>query len=242
VNFLNFTLVELSGVKVEGIPETRSASQTALCMSPKSMPKTVPAKPSFDSLFTDSVNDAEYKLQVFVAALELIEAASETWKSYVSFPEIFRSTTTILNTVATTKLFTALPSALQTKLQTLLTTLQRRSKLCSGSRVPLALQSHRPIPIPTYLPRFSMSHSFDSKNDPNHARSALNKLKAVHRRERKGVIRELRKEARTEAVVRSEEGRRRDKIYEERMKVAEGIMKGGNDVGKWERDQKRKRK
>jgi nucleolar protein 14 len=87
-----------------------------------------------------------------------------------------------------------------------------------------------------------MSHSFDSKNDPNHARSALNKLKAVHRRERKGVIRELRKEARTEAVVRSEEGRRRDKIYEERMKVAVGIMRGGNDVGKWERDQKRKRK
>jgi nucleolar protein 14 len=206
------------------------------------MPKTVPTKPSFDSLFADSVNEPEYKLQVFGAALELIEAASDTWKSYQSFTEIFHPTTAILNTITTTKLFTALPAEVQTKLQTLLTTLQRRSKLSSSSRVPLTLQFHRPIPIPSYLPRFSMSHSFDSKNDPNHARSALNKLKAVHRRERKGVIRELRKEARTEAVVRSEEGRRRDKIYEERMKVAVGIMRGGNDVGKWERDQKRKRK
>jgi nucleolar protein 14 len=242
VNFLNFTLVELSGVKVEGIAETRSAIQTALSMSAKSMPKAVPPKPSFDSLFANSINEPVYKLQVFVAALELVEAASDTWKSYVSFPEIFRPTTTILTTITTTKLSTALPSELQTKLETLLTTLQRRSKLSSGSRVPLALQSHRPVPIPSYLPRFSMAHSFDSKNDPNHERSALNRLKALHRRERKGVIRELRKDARTEAVVRSEEGRRRDKIYEERMKVAEGIMKGGNDVGKWERDQKRKRK
>jgi len=87
-----------------------------------------------------------------------------------------------------------------------------------------------------------MSHSFDSKNDPDRERSGLSKLKAQHRREKKSVIRELRKEARTEAVVRSEEGRRKDQIYEEKMKLATGIMKSGNAVGKWERDQKRKRR
>ena len=56
------------------------------------------------------------------------------------------------------------------------------------------------------------------------------------------MIRDLRKEARTEAVVRSEEGKRRDQVYQEKMKVAIGIMKAGNAVGKWERDQKRKRR
>jgi len=87
-----------------------------------------------------------------------------------------------------------------------------------------------------------MSYSYDSKNDPDHDRSGLSKLRSQHRREKKSIIRELRKEARTEAVVRSEEGRRKDQIYEEKMKVATGIMKAGNAVGKWERDQKRKRK
>jgi nucleolar protein 14 len=87
-----------------------------------------------------------------------------------------------------------------------------------------------------------MSHSFDSKNDPDHERAGLSKLKAQHSRERKSVIRELRKEAKTEAVVRSEEARRKDAAYAEKMRIATGIMKGGNAVGKWERDQKRKRR
>ena len=88
-----------------------------------------------------------------------------------------------------------------------------------------------------------MSYSLDSKNDPDHERSGLGKLRAQHRREKKSVIRELRKEARTEAVVKSDEGRRRDKAYQEKMRIATGIMKGGNaGIGKWERDQKRKRK
>jgi nucleolar protein 14 len=87
-----------------------------------------------------------------------------------------------------------------------------------------------------------MAYSLDSKNDPDHERSKMSKLRAEHGREKKSVIRELRKEARTEAVVQSEEGKRRDQAYDEKMKVATGIMKGGNQVGKWERDQKRKRR
>ena len=88
-----------------------------------------------------------------------------------------------------------------------------------------------------------MAYSLDSKNDPDHQRTSLSKLQAQHRREKKSVIRELRKEARTEAVVRSEEGKRKDEIYGEKMRIAKGIMRGGNaGVGKWERDQKRKRK
>jgi hypothetical protein len=87
-----------------------------------------------------------------------------------------------------------------------------------------------------------MSYSFDSKNDPDHQRAGLAKLQALHRREKKSVIREMRKEARTEAVVQSEEGRKKDQMYQEKMKVATGIMRAGNAVGKWERDQKRKRR
>ena len=120
--------------------------------------------------------------------------------------------------------------------------LNQRIKLSLGSRTALTLQAHRPIPIPSYLPKFAESYSLDSKNDPDHERAGLSKLRAQHRREKKSAIRELRKEARTEAVVRSEEGRRRDAVYAEKMRIATGIMRAGNAVGKWERDQKRKRR
>lgn len=87
-----------------------------------------------------------------------------------------------------------------------------------------------------------MSHSYNSKNDPDRDRAALSKLESQHRQEKKAVIRELRKEARTGAVMQAEEKRRKDEIYEEKMKIASGIMRAGNDVGRWERDQKRKRR
>ena len=243
VNFINLTLGGLGGIKVQGLPETRPANATAtLRLLVKGMPKDEPPKPTFSSLFDDKSNDPKRKIQLFLTTLELLEAASETWKSNPSYPEIFHSTIPILTHITTTQPFTALPVSLQTQTRTLLSTLIRRAQLCQSSRAPLALQSHRPIPIPSYLPKFSMSHSFDSKNDPDHVRAAQSKLKAVHRREKKSLVRELRKEARTEAVVRSEEGKMRDRIYEEKMKIAEGIMRAGNDVGKWERDQKRKRR
>ena len=243
VNFINFTLGELAGIKVDGLPETRPANTTAtLRLLVKDMPKDGPLQPTFTSLFDDKTNEPERKIQVFLTTLELLAAASETWKSNPAYPEIFHSTIPILTRMSTTKPFGALPTSLQAQARTLLSTLIRRAELSQSSRAPLTLQSHRPIPIPSYLPKFSMSHSFDSKNDPDHVRAAQSKLKAVHRREKKSVIRELRKEARTEAVVRSEEGKMRDRIYEEKMKVALGIMRAGNDVGKWERDQKRKRR
>jgi nucleolar protein 14 len=243
VNFINFALMELGGVNVDGLPETRPANLTAtLGLSIKDMPMDVPTKPTFASLFETVLDEQRRKVQLFITALELLEAASDTWKSSPAYPEIFHQTSLLLTQITQTKPFTALPIQVQTQTQTLLTSLTRRSKLAQDSRAALTLQAHRPIPIPSYLPKFSMSHSFDSKNDPDHARAAQSKLKAVHRREKKSVIRELRKEARTAAVVQSEEGKRRDRIYEDKMKVAKGIMKAGNDVGKWERDQKRKRK
>jgi len=44
-----------------------------------------------------------------------------------------------------------------------------------------------------------------------------------------------------EAVVQSEEGRKKNQLYQDQMRMATGIMRAGNAVGKWERDQKRKR-
>jgi nucleolar protein 14 len=197
-----------------------------------------PSKVPFMSLY-GTVNEAHLYFQVINTALDLIGVSSTLWKNNIALPEIFLPTVDILRTITETDL----PETLSTHINDIRSSLAQRIKLSLGSRGPLALQDHRPIPIPSYLPKYTMSYSLDSKNDPDHERSGLGKLRAQHRREKKSIIRELRKEARTEAVVKSDEGKRRDKAYQEKMKIATGIMKGGNSgIGKWERDQKRKRK
>jgi nucleolar protein 14 len=243
INFVNYTLVTLTSVTVGDLPETRNEQDIKpLRFKSSEIPKEVPEKLSFSALFDGNANSAQLKVQVLKMAVDLIDSAAELWKSSISLPELFQPTQNILSEIMKTKTFKSLPETLQSRHNTVLDTISRRIKLSLGSRAALALQAHRPIPIPSYLPRYSMTYSLDTKNDPNQQRAALSKLQHQHSREKKSVIRELRKEARTEAVIRSEEGRRKDAIYQEKMRVATGILKAGNDVGKWQRDQKRKRR
>lgn len=65
------------------------------------------------------------------------------------------------------------------------------------ARKPLHLQAHKPIPIPSYVPKFEgSSYSHTKRYDPDAERNAASKLKSQYKQERKGAIRELRKDAR----------------------------------------------
>lgn len=64
------------------------------------------------------------------------------------------------------------------------------------SRVPLKLQSHKPIPIPSFAPKFEgASYDPGRRYDPDAERNAASKLRNEYKQERKGAIRELRKDA-----------------------------------------------
>ena len=85
----------------------------------------------------------------------------------------------------------------QTRLQSLQDTLSRLVKFALQARRPLRLQAHKPIPIPTYVPKFEQTTSNYLRNrDPDHERNEAAKLRAQYKQERKGAIRELRKDAR----------------------------------------------
>lgn len=243
VNFINVTLSTLTSVGNHHIPEIHNQDNlSALSIKSSEISKKDHPKLSFSTLYEAEPDPSTLKVQLLNLAIDLVNISSDLWKSVISFPELFSTTKSLLQTFSETKLYRSLPSTTQSRLKPVLDSLTQRIKLSLGSRAALALQSHRPIPIPSYLPKFSMAHSFDSKNDPDHDRASLSKLRAQHRREKKSIVHELRKEARTEAIVRSEEGRKKDAVYEEKMKIANGIMRAGNNVGKWERDQKRKRR
>lgn len=99
--------------------------------------------------------------------------------------------------------------------QTVLTTYLTRARL---SRRPLELHHHRPLAIKTYIPKFEESYNADKHSyDPDKDRAQLAKLKAEHKRERKGAIRELRKDNSFVAREKLKEDKKTSKEYHAKM-------------------------
>lgn len=96
--------------------------------------------------------------------------------------------------------------------------LGRLLKFASQARKPLRLQAHKPIPIPSYIPKFEQHTSNYLRNrDPDHERHEASKLRAQYKEERKGAIRELRKDARFLASEQQKKQKAKDKMYSDSM-------------------------
>lgn len=91
----------------------------------------------------------------------------------------------------------------------------------------MRLQAHKPIPIATYIPKFqSSSSSYLRKNDPDHERAAASKLRYQYKQERKGAIRELRKDAQFLSGVKHKEQQEKDQVYKDRMNRVMNDLEG----------------
>ena len=85
----------------------------------------------------------------------------------------------------------------------------------------------KPIPIAQHYPKFSVATSNCLKNqDPDRERALSTKLRREYKKERKGAIRELRKDARFLADVQRKEQEEKDRGYNERMKRAFSFLEG----------------
>lgn len=96
--------------------------------------------------------------------------------------------------------------------------------LAITSRQPLTLQSHKPVPIASHAPRFEDDFAPGKRYDPDTERNAANKLKAQYKKERKGAIRELRKDNRFLAGEKAREQAEKDRSYNARMRKVEGSI------------------
>lgn len=83
------------------------------------------------------------------------------------------------------------------------------------------MQQHRPIPIAQHLPKFEQRYSLDKHYDPDRERAQRNKLEAQVKKEKKGAIRELRKDAR---FMSREKVKQRKEKDEEYNKMIRGVM------------------
>ena len=109
----------------------------------------------------------------------------------------------------------------QAHIEKLVDMLGRLVKFAREGRQPLRLQAHKKIPIATYVPKFdSTTSNYLRQRDPDHERNEAAKLKAQYKKEKKGAIRELRKDARFLAGVEQQKQLEKDRAYAERMKKA----------------------
>ncbi|OCL12862.1 Nop14-like protein [Glonium stellatum] len=111
------------------------------------------------------------------------------------------------------------------------------------ARRPLELHHHRPLPIKTAIPKFEEGFNPDKHYDPDRDRADASKLRAEYKRERKGALRELRKDANFIAREKLKEKKEKDRAYEAKYKrlVAEIQGEEGREKNAYDRE-KRARK
>ncbi len=113
----------------------------------------------------------------------------------------------------------------QSKLASKIDMVTRLMKFASEERRPLQLQQHKPIPIATYIPKFeNQTSSYLRRNDPDHERAEASKLRYQYKQERKGAIRELRKDAKFMAVVKHKDQEEKDRVYKDKMNRLQASM------------------
>ncbi|TKA62554.1 hypothetical protein B0A49_11004 [Cryomyces minteri] len=158
-----------------------------------------------------------------------LSAMSDLWSTKSAFTEIFSpSATEVLKNRNQKKAFQRLHILLD------------QARL---ARRPLELHHHKPLAIKTSIPKFEESYNPDKHYDPDRERSDSAKLKAEYKRERKGAMRELRKDANFVAREQLREKKEADKAYETKYKRLVADIQGeeGREKNVYERE-KRARK
>ncbi|KAK3310575.1 nucleolar protein 14 [Chaetomium strumarium] len=189
--------------------------------------------------------DNSLKVAIINTITAVLKTAAETWHKLPAFYETFQPALLALQHLTSQPNAAHLPPALTAKLTDAASTITRLLQLARLSRRPLELHHHRPLAIRTYVPKFEDSFDPDKHYDPDRERAELAKLKAEHRRERKGALRELRKDA---DFIRRENLRvkkERDAAYEKKYKrlVAEIQGEEGRAANEYAREKAaRKRK
>jgi len=200
---------------------TTGAYMGALCLKYQRLSKRyIPELIRFTTLALNPKNPTDL-INAHVA--NLISMA-ELWATKSAFTEIF-----------TPRALTALSKLPHQKKAT-----QRLRLLLSQSRLsrrPLELHHHRPLAIKTSIPKFEEGFNPDKHYDPDQERREAAKLRAEYKRERKGALRELRKDANFIGREQLKEKKERDRAYEAKFKRVIAEIQGdeGHEAKEYER-------
>ncbi|CAK7266094.1 nucleolar complex protein 14 [Sporothrix epigloea] len=195
----------------------------------------------------DACNNNELRLALFNTALTLLaDAVTSLWAGKAALYETLEPCRAVLQHLRTNKLCRSqLPAAVNKEIDRLATQIDATQRAAHLARRPLELHHHRPLAIRTFVPRFEDEFDPDKHYDPDRERAEASKLKAEFKRERKGAMRELRKDAHFMQREKLKIKKAKDAAYEKKYKrlVAEIQGSEGREANAYERvRQARKRK
>lgn len=181
---------------------------------------------------------AATKVAILSTALHICDTAADTWTGKSAFGETFDQVLEVVKHMNSKKCRAHLPSQLSDQSEKLQAKLERMLRIAALDRRPLELHHHRPLAIKTYIPKFEETFDPDKHYDPDRERAELAKLKAEHKKERKGAMRELRKDANFMARENLKIKKAKDEAYEKKYKrlVAEIQSEEGREANAYERE------
>ncbi|KAF8477301.1 nucleolar protein 14 [Kalaharituber pfeilii] len=258
VNYILLSLCLLSPVPLQKLPGSFPYHEPPASLHIKAGTEWEPRKLSFSDMFDGITADTDKAL--LSTLIDLLIKLAELWVGKSAFPEVFTPAQTILQHILNTtnqitskhtkktnskSLTPLLPSPLISKLTSATTTLESHLTHAHFTRRPLELHHHRPLPIPSNIPKFEESYSLDKRSyDPDRERMQITKLKAEHKRERKGALRELRKDASFVAREKLKEEKAASKEYHAKMARLTAMIQHEEGQGKndYEREKRLRKK
>ncbi|KAL1917482.1 uncharacterized protein VTP21DRAFT_3875 [Calcarisporiella thermophila] len=245
INFLLFSLSMLTPKKFDkGVPgvfplPTYHSISSELKIEKNALLKDLEPEPlEFSQIHSLGQTVSEsFKVSALSASLHILDLFIQMYTSTSAFIEIFTPALDIIRTYPRDHFHDRIADQLE-KLES---KLERLLKFAQQQRQqPLRMQDHKPIPIATYLPKFEESYSVDRHYDPDRERSQLAKLQKQHKRERKGAIRELRRDNSFIARERLKQQREKDEKYQQKIKGIMSILEGEqSEKKKLEREKKK---
>ncbi|KAF4619608.1 hypothetical protein D9613_004925 [Agrocybe pediades] len=204
-------------------PDFKSDLCRPLAMKPKAKKTVVVQRASLNGLLSANDTDEQSKADLLTLSLELLGKFADLYKGVEGFVELYEPVLAVLENIETKHISEGHKALLSKQVDAL----QRLLKFSRQGRKPLRLQAHKPIPIPTYIPKFeTTSSNYLRRQDPDHEKNQAAKLRNQYKQERKGAIRELRKDARFLATVEQKKQIEKDRAYNERMRRVFGSIEG----------------
>ncbi|KAI2791524.1 hypothetical protein POX_c04385 [Penicillium oxalicum] len=243
--FINYTLnalcnlapVELASKQLS-FPVRKAQQSVKLAPTKKVMSRKLQFR-DVKQIPSDTHAQEDLKLSLITTYVSLLDTASDLWASKSAFIEIFTPVRTVLQHLRQcfkNKLF----AAGRDSVQAMIDKIEGHLATSSRARRPLLLHNHRPLAIKSAIPKFEENFNPDKHYDPDRERAENNRLKAEYKREKKGAMRELRKDASFIAREKLREKKERDAEYEKKYKrlIAEIQSEEGRAANEYEREKR----
>ncbi|ESZ97958.1 hypothetical protein SBOR_1629 [Sclerotinia borealis F-4128] len=244
--FIENTLCALAPTKLPKIPGCFPYHE------PKSSVRIENSKPSdrqiefYDCVSQELSADEEEPLKIALLEtnIKILEASADLWTGKSAFTEVYEPALAILKHLGGKSCRSKLPESTQTSIRKSTSKLQTMLSLAHLARRPLELHHHKPLAIKTSIPKFEDSYNPDKHYDPDRERADTAKLRAEHKQERKGAMRELRKDSNFIARESLRQKKEKDAAHDKKMKrlVAEIQGEEGRESNAYEREKEYRKK